>query len=98
MHWGTNDLRPLRAASGRVLVVPGPHLDPFLFRQLASGRTDLGELGEVLLAGRAGREQDEHPGGRAALVGEGVNPALRDVEEVALHRVDPGLPVEEPDA
>jgi len=45
--------------SGRVLVVAGPHRDPFLFRQLASGRTDLGELGEVLLAGRAGREQDD---------------------------------------
>src|SRR6266550_5033265 len=92
--------RPLRspgAASGRVLVVAGPHLDPFLFRQLASGRTDVGELLEILLAGRAGREQDEHPGRRTALVGEGVDPALRDVEEVALHRVDPGLPVEEPD-
>jgi len=48
-------------------------------------------------AGRPGREKDAHPGGRTALVGEGVNPALRDVEEVALDRVDPGLPVEEPD-
>jgi hypothetical protein len=26
--------------------------------------------------GDPGREQDEHPGGRAAVVGEGVNPAL----------------------
>src|SRR5436190_13764273 len=84
-------------ASGRVLVVAGPHLDPLLVRQLASGRTDLGELAEVLLPGRAGREQDKHPGGHTALVGERVNPALRDVEEIALHRVDPGFPVEEPD-
>ena len=49
--------RSVRPGTGRA----GPHLDPFLFRQLASGRTDIGELGEVLLTRRAGREQDEHP-------------------------------------
>src|SRR5438046_5445726 len=81
--------------SGRVLVVAGPHLDPFLFRQLASGRTDVGELLEILVAGRTGREPDEHPGWHTALVGEGVDSALRDVEEVTLYRVDPGLSVEE---
>src|SRR5271166_3174015 len=74
-----------------------PRSIPFLLRQLASGRTDLGEFGEVLLARRAGREQDEHPGWRTTVVGEGVYPALRDIEEITLHRVDPGLPVEEPD-
>ena len=78
---GGGTLYPVPAAqppaSGRVLVMAGPHLDPLLIRQLASGRTDLGELAEVFLAGRTGREQDEHPGGHAALVGEGVDPALR---------------------
>src|SRR5262249_40073882 len=84
-------------ASGRVLVVASPQRDPVLIRHGAPGRTDLGELLEVFLTGRAGREQDEHPGWRTALVGEGVNPALRNVEEITLHRVDPGFPVEEPD-
>src|SRR5271169_3868533 len=65
---------------------PTPRSIPFLLRQLASGRTDLGEFGEVLLARRAGREQDEHPGWRTTVVGEGVYPALRDVEEITLHR------------
>jgi hypothetical protein len=60
------------------------------------GRADRGELLEILLTWRAGREQDEHPGRRTALVGEGVNPALGNVEEVAGSGADPGFPVEEP--
>src|SRR5690349_22675361 len=84
-------------ASGRVLVVASPQHDPVLIGQGASGRADRGELLKVFLAGRAWREQDEHPGGRTALVGEGVNPAGRNVKKIALRRVDPGFPVEEPD-
>src|SRR5215831_4013508 len=84
--------------SGRVLVVASPQRDPVLIRQDASGRADRGELLKVFLTGRSGREQDEHPGGRTALVGECVNPALRNVEKITLRRVDPGLPVEQPDS
>ena len=46
---------------GRVLVVPGLRLDPFLVRQLASGRTDVGKLLEVLLARRPGQAGSGHP-------------------------------------
>src|SRR5262249_12089678 len=84
-------------ASGRILVVASPECDPVLVRHGASGRADCGELLKVFLTGRAGCEQDEHPGWRTALVGKGVNPALRNVEKIALHRVDPGFPVEDPD-
>src|SRR5262249_52462702 len=84
-------------ASGRILVEASPERVPDLDRQSASGRADCGEHLKVFLTGRAGREQDEHPGWRTALVGKGVNPALRNVEKIALHRVDPGFPVEEPD-
>src|SRR6267378_1235032 len=77
----TTRLVSTRTARGWCRDVPLPRRRrglPRLLRRRASGRTDLGEFGEVLLAGRAGREQDEHPGWRTALVGEGVYPALRD--------------------
>ena len=65
----------LARTSGRVLVVASLQRDPVLSGQCASGRADRGELLKVVLAGRAGREQDQHPGWRTALVGESVNPA-----------------------
>ncbi|HLK76818.1 MAG TPA: CHAT domain-containing protein, partial [Streptosporangiaceae bacterium] len=67
---GPRGLAPeCRPNSGRVLVVAGPHRDPVLVGHGASRRADVGEFLEVLLARRPGREQDEHPGGRAAFVG-----------------------------
>ncbi|SDP40004.1 hypothetical protein SAMN05421507_10822 [Lentzea jiangxiensis] len=53
------------------------------------GRRDLAEPPEVLLAGRTGREQQQHLGRRVGVVAEGVQPALRHVQEVTRPRRDP---------
>src|SRR5262245_13873728 len=77
LQHGASDLVPCR-----ILVVPGPQRDPLLTEQRAPGRGYLGQLLEVALPWRAGREQDEHGGIGVAVVVEAVDAALRDVEEV----------------
>src|SRR5262249_45013730 len=72
---------PVRA--GRVLVVPGPQFEPLRVTELPAGMADLGELLEVLLARRPGREHDQHRRRFAADVVESVHAALGHIDEIA---------------
>jgi putative ABC transport system permease protein len=83
--------------SGPVLVVAGEEVGPFVLGELTAFGTNAGKLAKVLLARRAGREQDEHGGRTAGVVAVGVNAALRHVEEVTFGGGYPGLAVEEAD-
>src|SRR5262249_20329936 len=70
-------------ARGRILVVPGPQLDPLRVAELPAGVADVGELLEILLARRSGRKHDQHRRRLAADVVKSVNAALGHVDEIA---------------
>ena len=86
-------IRERLAGLGPERVVLQEERQPLLLAPLGHAR----HLLEILLAGSARGEQDQHRGGLAGVVAEAVDTALRDVEEVTGGGVDPLLAVEQAD-